>query len=346
MLVVGICGVGVYKYFGADAEALCRQAEESMERDPDGAETLLQRAIEQAGGRYPDAEVLLCLVAARRSDWSAAYNLLSIADTQSCRPGLLLELGLRANAAGKQPIARQALLLASERTPDNIETLEALLSVLRDRNDSARAMATVRTLLELEPDVSRWWFELGVRHESAHDRQAAVVAYRRAMELGLPQAVAEDARMRIISNLIETGDAVAARGELAHLAELPASNPALVGLLRARLHRLKGNPEQAFLELDKVIDRLGKLTDVIQLRGMLHMDVGNYQLAVDDLGLVIQQYPDAADVHFHLSVAYDQLQQTELARHHRDRYLESRTKEDDRDPFESEKPDQDVSPKP
>src|SRR5947207_15471139 len=76
-------------------------------RDPAAGERLFRRAIEAAGGRYPDAQIALCDALARQNLWENALSAFATVDVQACRADLLLAFGRDALLANHQTAGRE-----------------------------------------------------------------------------------------------------------------------------------------------------------------------------------------------------------------------------------------------
>src|SRR5438552_12811593 len=128
-----------------DPAKLLREATSYAARDPAQAEQLLHRAIAVAGGRFPDAEMLLCRLAARRGDWETALPLFTALDLSACQAGFLLEFGKLALESGRSAEAVRALTeVRHRRVPESVVALDQLFTYYRNENDERRMLDCVR----------------------------------------------------------------------------------------------------------------------------------------------------------------------------------------------------------
>jgi len=206
------------------------------------------------------------------------------------------------------------------RTAAQVVELESLVALHRERHDGPAAIEAINELLILRPKASRWWYQLAVEYERADQQTSATTAYRRALQHGLPTTAAEDARLRLVELFILMGDAAAARSEL----EKPGPmfrQTARLNVQLARLLRMEGKPAEALPMLEAALVELGPMPQAIGLRGMLHLDLGQYELAAADLEFLSQAQPNDEVAHFKLAEAYRHLGQPDRARLHREQYV-------------------------
>ena len=202
----------------------------------------------------------------------------------------------------------------------HVMELESFVAAHRERHDGPAALEAINELLKLRPNASRWWYEQAVEYDRADQQTAATTAYRRALQLGLPSENAEDARLRLVELFILMGDAEAARSELEKSGPI-VRQTARRNVQLARLLRMEGKSKEALPMLETALAELGPMPQAIGLRGMLHLDLGQYGQAAADLEFLAQAQPNDEVAHFKLAEAYRHLGQLDRARQHREQYV-------------------------
>jgi Flp pilus assembly protein TadD len=313
---------------GLDARVLFELAEEAYAADPARSESLARQAIEARGGRFADAELLLCCGLARRNAWPQVATTLAPIELAECGSDLLLELG-RIAVAGKQTeTALTVLQQARDRSgSQQVEALILLAGLFQTTGQFGEMIGIFEELTRVAPDDPRWWSQLARAYESLDDPRAVDV-YRDAIKQQLPQDRSLAMRYKLIERLIFLGEAAGAGIELEQLETFLASAPesgsssqqARVDVYRARLLRLEGRPAEALQVLDQTLDELGEVPELIRLRGIALLDVGDLEGAARELGRAASLVPHDEIVHFKLAEVYRRRGDPALAAQHRRQY--------------------------
>jgi tetratricopeptide (TPR) repeat protein len=91
-----------------------------------------------------------------------------------------------------------------------------------------------------------------------------------------------------------------------------------VRLYEVDLCRLEGNPERALELMDEVVAQAGDAASARLHRGIIYLDLEQYENAARDLQRAIDARPHDATAHFKLSEAYRGMRREDLARRHRE----------------------------
>lgn len=222
--------------------------------------------------------------------------------------------------AGILLVARTATKPDSERSPDGVfeqpggadpvEELVGLVAVYRAERRSAEAIRTARQLTEASPNDPRWWRLLALKND-------------------LPTVDALSMRHKLVDHLLILGDAPAGRREFEQLESMAENTTpqdrwrfeqARLDVHRARLLRLEGHPREALDSLNRALSTLGNVPMAIRLRGILFMDLDEFENAVTDLEYAARELPYDEIVHYKLSAAFRRLRKTDDADRHLQTY--------------------------
>ncbi len=130
----------------------------------------------------------------------------------------LVQRALEARAAGDVALASDLYSRALAEDPSNLAALRGHAGTAAALGDTETALRSTERLLELEPDHSGTWFNLGVLHLRQERTDAAEEALRRALELTPEYG---DARYNLALLLRDRGDAAGAREQLERLLASP-----------------------------------------------------------------------------------------------------------------------------
>jgi tetratricopeptide (TPR) repeat protein len=287
-------------------------------RDPEKAESLLRRAIAAAGGTYPDAEAGLCLVLARRGDWTAASSQFASLDRESCRNDLLLAFGREALHAGRRTEGLLALeSLATRQSPDSIPALEMLMSEYREWGQQDELIAAARRLTQREPDNPQRWATLVALLKAMYRDTECLEAVRQAMKYDFPPDYQNEFRHRLIQQLIVQGDSAAAWKELSTLKESEQESLRIRGY-EVDLYRLDGKLDKALETINSLFPQIKDNPLAYYTRGVVYLDLERFDEAARDLERVVAAHPFDARAHYKLAEACRSLGREEPARRHRE----------------------------
>ncbi|MBP90715.1 MAG: hypothetical protein CMJ64_29055 [Planctomycetaceae bacterium] len=333
---------------GPDAQHLFELAHEAYGTDPARAESLARQAIEAEGGHFANAELLLCCALAKRNAWRQVETTLARIELAEGSSELLLELGRTAlgldtqgaNAPGANAIvynslannhtetALTVLQQARERSgPEQVEALSLLAWLFQATGRVGEMVSVLEELTLVSPDDGRWWIKLGRTCDGLGDPRAVRI-YRDAIKRQLTPEHSLLVRYKLIERLIFLGAAADARSELEHLESFLntaarsriSSEQARIDVYRARLLRLEGRPAEAIQVLDRTLGEFGDVAELIRLRGMLLLDIGDLMDAAIQLERAASLMPHDEIVHFKLAEAYRRQGEAELAARHRQEY--------------------------
>ncbi len=317
-LAVAPAAVVVWYAMRPDPARLLERGLTTGRRDPAGGESLLRRAIDAAGGTYPDAEAGLCLFLARRGAWDAAASQFAALDKDSCRSDLLLEFGREALQAGRRTDGLAALESVGARIArESAAALETLMTEYRDWGQQDELIAAARRLTQIEPDNPQRWAALVGLLKAMYRDSECLEAVRQAMQHDFPADYQNEFRHRLIQQLIVQGDSAAAWKELSTLKESEGAS------LRTRgyeidLYRLDGDLEKALKAITEVFPQIKESPLAYYTRGVVYLDLARFDEAARDLERAVNAQPFDARAHFKLAEALRSLGREEPARHHRE----------------------------
>ncbi len=321
--VLSILGVmaafGLWLFLKPNPTKLLEQGLTLGRRNPAAGERLVRRAMNSSPGRYPDAEIALCLLLANQGAWEEASRTFERVDKTACRADLLLALGRSALQSNKGPQALEALEAVRRRgTQDSAAALELLIANYREWGQKDNLLAAARELTQLQPDNPRPWalrVEL-LKDEVGHEAECLEVI-REALTCDLPDDFLLELRHRLIEQLIVCGDIQGARRELAELMPLEGESFRF-RVYEVDLYRLEGRPHKALEIMNMVFSQARDPAVACLNRGVIYIDLGRFEEAIHDLKRTVAAQPMNATAHFKLAEAYRRLQRDEPARRHRE----------------------------
>lgn len=286
---------------------------------PDRSEKLLETAIAAAGGwgHYPDAEVALSCLLARRGAWSEAAFILRKLDTSTCRADLLVELGRHALESGQTEFAIETLKVASHRPlPERARALELLSQAHHRLGQATASLEAARELVAAEPDVLKHRLMFIQQLKDAERGEECCQAIREALQQSDGSSeVMQQLRYLLIEELVALGELEAAREELTSLAHVAGDSPRLQ-VVAADLNRLDGQLEAALETINRVLSRAPEQPLAHFTRGVVLLDLGRYEAAIPDLQEAIRVAPLDERARFKLAEAYRATGDAEAALEH------------------------------
>jgi tetratricopeptide (TPR) repeat protein len=319
-------GVLARKAFSPDPEALLKEANACAARDPARAVRLLQTAIRKARGKFPEAEIALCRLSARRGEWETALPVFAALDHKTCPASFLLEFGESALAAHRPAEAVEALTeVRRRRIAASVTALDVLFAHYRQRNEEREMINCVHEMAELcrnRPEL--WWKLLELLDARQLDSEYMSVL-REALWQQLPARDMGEMQHRLVARLVDLGDVEQARRELAAIIAHEGLSE------RARLHqaaidRLEGNSAAALEMIEAALAKAGEQPGAVRLRALIHLDLGMYNEAAEDFRKGIEEDPYDLVAHFKLAETYRKLGKLDLAQKHEAISLEIRDK--------------------
>jgi Flp pilus assembly protein TadD len=292
------------------------EAQELFPTHPERAEQLLEHSVAAAGGEYPAAQLLRCRALGATGRWDEATGLFSlIEDKSACEPQELVRLAQEAHRAHAETLAEMALDAANRPGPEQAGVLRQLISLQLERASSDAALAYCRQLERVSPADPFPWQAEGRLQQQRKEALAAVHAYREALRRKPGQRQELEIRMELAGLLIDSGDLTEAREEMNRLLANPAAAEA-VRMKDAYLLRLEGHPREALAKVQRVLADAPSAAGALMLRGILHLDQGQFALAADDLSEVVAAQPFNKEAHYKLGQAYLKLNRPQEAEQH------------------------------
>lgn len=287
-------------------------------RDAAAGERLLRRAIDSAGGHYPDAEMALCVVLANWGAWDAAISNFTGVDKQACRADLLLAFGRAAQTAGRGPQAAEALNAVRQRgTRESVAALELLMAGYREWGLQYELIDAARELTRLEPGNPDHWAQLINLLTEIHSETECLNAAREALRHGGSDTFRREVQHAVVRQLSLVGDTASAWQELRKL-EDGEGDSFSVRAFKVDLYRMDGRLDEALETMNTVFPEATERWEACLNRGIIYLDLGRYDEAARDLEVAVGAQPQNALAHFKLSEACRALGRHQAAQRHRE----------------------------
>lgn len=317
-VLVVLSGVGVAWWLNdLSASQLLRKGLTAAPRDPALGEKWLRKAIAKAGGRFPDGEISLARLLAKRGAWTEALALFAALDKTACRADLLLTFGRDLLPGEHRTEGLAALEAVAQRGGrEGIEALELLVANYQDWGVQDELVAAAARLTQLEPENPKRWVQLIEMLKGMVRDADCLNAIRQAQQQNLPVDFRQELQHRLVQQLIVEGDMAAVRSALDEMRK-GEGNTVRVRAHEVVLLRLEGDQDQALKLLTALAPEVPDRIFVYFTRGTLHYDLGHFAEAVEDLKKVVEARPYDSPAQFKLSEAYRNLGQDDLARKHR-----------------------------
>ncbi len=296
------------------------QAQLLADSNPREAERLLQQSINEAGGRFGNAQLALCRLRGRQNRWKEAAVLLADINLKDCQSQSLDRVGREAFASQKWVVAQPVLAeLLHRESSDKRELLVLLKEVYGQLGRFGEMRECVQQLTQLDPSDPKVWWALAQTSEQMGLNLDAIAAYRNVLKQDIPQDASILVIQKLLDLLVESGDVVAARNELNHLIALHGRQLEC-SLTEAELFRLEGRSQEALTSIEQYVADGGKSLRALMIRGLLRLESGDAELAAKDFENVTQRDPTYESAHFKLAETYRRLGRLELAQKHQAEY--------------------------
>lgn len=290
-------------YVRLEPRWLYAEAAECYERNPHLAASLLEAAVDQSGGRYPEAQLLWSRVLLRLGQQVEAAGCFSLIDNrQALAADDLLQLATEARRAGAFLLTSLALEAVPEQSPRFIEARERLQQLRLDEGRFLEVVALGRTLIAARPERPVPHFLLAQASEQLTDPLAALIGYqsslRQVEQLPLEQRLI--AIRRTIRLSLQTG---AFDEALNWFEELKKSTKLIPEdrLAQAELLRSTGEVQAAWELASELAASSPANPAILELHGTLAMERSDTSAAEADFRKVVRSQPWNKGVHYKLA---------------------------------------------
>jgi tetratricopeptide (TPR) repeat protein len=281
------------------------RAREFLSQDPARSERFAERAVLNAGGDYPEAQLLQCRALAATGQWDAALGGFSlIKNFSTCDAADLVALGEAALHVSQWKLASMSLEEAAKKPgTDSARAIELLVSLDLRFGHRDVALKRCREWQRTAPLASRPWALAGDIESLTANFGTAIGDYREALRRAPDPQSAMELRATLAQSLIHNGDTSAARKEFEILlASGPLTSKASLGY--SQLLRMEGRQAEALEVLDRQISQTGATAESLKLRGILYLDDGKLELAIKDLKESVRSNPFDIGAQHKLGQAY------------------------------------------
>lgn len=189
-----------------------------------------------------------------------------------------------------------------------------------DRKDYPAAIAALKSVVEIEPDMSAAWFNLAYAYSGVHRNEEAVQAYQKTLEL---QPNLFEAHLNLGILQIEAQRFPPA---LEHLEKAVALKPehARAHLYLGRVLSNSGQPEAAEKQFQEALRLDPALASASYDLGQLHLGRKRYADALAAFEKVAEQDPQLVQARLGMALACEGLERLPEATSHFEQYLASR----------------------
>ena len=318
-----------------------------------------EKAVELLGpmaSQVPDDPQLLAMLGTAhmsRKDFSSGKAYLGqAADLAPEAAAIRTQLAISHLATGDSADAIAELEAAVENNPE-FSRADVLLILTHFQNrEFDKALVAANKLAEKQPDNPRVQNLLGAAYEGKQDYTGARQSYRKALELNPDYATAalnlarmdlrdgkrDEARAAYESILEHHPDQPVALVALAKMASEDGraqegiallerameKNPRAVQprLIMANYHLRRGQPREALALAEEAFAIAPQLPSAALILGRAQIATGSTDEALATLSELAERYPDSADTHMQLAVAYGQKRDVANTRRALERVLE------------------------
>ncbi|MDA1016728.1 MAG: tetratricopeptide repeat protein [Planctomycetota bacterium] len=304
-----MAGIGVGVWYAGRVERLLESARAEIAINPRLALQLAEDAWVVSDHQSADAALLRTRALGRLGRWTEALgSFAAIQDTSQYRVDDLLALVEDARKSGQTLLARLAVEAAVKASP-NAQTIKLMIAVQQELGDTSEALRWCDEWQRLEVDNPEAWIMRGEVLLASRESALAAAALRTALRMQPTADVEPRIRNSLLTALLDSGDAAAARGELEWIDQRTDWNPSF-GLRNARLLRLEGEFQAGLTEVKRILDVEAGSHVALFMRGVLRFDLQEFTAAAEDFEAVLRMTPNNKEAHFKLAQAYQQLGQT------------------------------------
>lgn len=264
---------------------------------------LLQQSVAAADGHLPQAEIELCLVLAGAGNWTEASAAMTRLDRTLCSAADLLAYARLSVQAEQWETAELALAALQGMNHHPEDRLSLQCQLYAGMNRHKELIEAARELTRIAPKTTRWWLQLASICAQKQNTLAEIQTYQAALTHAIPVTDIVEVRRRLLERCIDAGDATVAREQFELLRRANASDPRM-NVWQARLCHLEGRPAEALASINAAAGQIKNIPEAIRLRGILHLELGQYEQATNDLTQVIAMTPEDEIACFKLSEAW------------------------------------------
>ena len=298
-------------------QMLYHQAQAILESDPEKAAMLLEDATGTSLWELRDAEVLWARTLLRMGQTDEATGCFSLIES----PQLAHSEGLvkLADEASAQKLPLLAIFALEAIAPTDLrrcDAIDRLIPLKLQLGGDLAALSLADEWTQLQPENPRPWLQKARLREKQAALPDALADYREYLSREHDPHRQADGLRSMIRLLIATGERQQARTRWNELAHSTVTLTPLDKLAEAQLRRLEGDIDGAWRQIEEVLKTEATNPVARELRGTLAMDRGDYDFAVSDLKLVIQQQPWSQGAHYKLAQALTKLSRGQEAAAH------------------------------
>jgi tetratricopeptide (TPR) repeat protein len=320
MLSAILVGVALWRPWLPEWERSFEQGQLLEESNSQEAERLLQKSINEAGGRFGNAQLAICGLRGRQNRWKEAADLLADVNLKDCQSRFLYRLGRDACASQQWTVAQPVLAELLHRDFSEKREVLSLLKVIYSQLGQFREMREcAEELTRLVPDDPMVWWDLAQTSEKMGHTTEAIAAYRTVLKNDVPLDASIQVFQKLLDLLVESGDINAARSELNLFISLHGRQPEC-SLVEAELFRLEGRSQEALKSIEQYFADGGQSLRALMIRGLLKLELGDAEQALKDFEEVAQRDPSYESAQFKLAETYRHLGRFEPARRHQAEY--------------------------
>lgn len=292
------------------------QVRAKLDETPQDALQLIDQAIDDAGGTYPDAQVMKCEVLGDLRGWrEAATYFRSIDSPEACDQAVLMDLAIAANDDHAAWLAEKVLIAANRPGPERERVIRLLMRVQYDLGKMGAVLSLCKELTQLAPEDPEPWLVSAGIHHSAEQLGSALRDYQEAISRSPPASEALRVRLQIAEVSLHLGDLVTAGQQIQILRALAPGEPP-VGVVYAKLLRRQGEIAKAKAVVSEVIAKAPQFANALLLRAEIRNDEGELRAAEADLLAVLQLDPFHQPAHYQLGQVYQRLKMAQESEYH------------------------------
>ncbi|MBI1313435.1 tetratricopeptide repeat protein [bacterium] len=286
-----------------EPQQLYYQAMSLLDENPRRAAELLEAAVRQSGGEFPEAQLQWSRAFLRLGQPQQALGCFSvISDPSTLSDDGLITLADEARDTGEFLLATFALQAVPERSGRFVEASHQLIELKSEQGRFTEVLSLGNKLIDRQADLPIIAFLMAGAHEQSADLTAAAAAYETYLREseGEPSERVAFALGRLMKVALQLGQLDVARRCLDNLQK--SSSLTVDGRLsQAELLRAEGNIDAAWAIVDTVLKDDPSNLSAVTLRATLAFDRQEDALAEQDLRRILQFQPWNKLAHYKLA---------------------------------------------